>query len=123
MGSHKVEGGGEKLGSLWKGRFWDSSPVVMGVDRAPETLGHCNNSPAGYEVTKAGGCWQARKSAQERSMGHNAMCLSPGLSHVEGAWLPLNSGAHGIQTLSQKTPEPRVPLSKKVPSGSVVTAI
>lgn len=97
--------------------------MVVGLDRAPETLGRCDNSPAGYKVTKAGGCWQAPKSAQERSMGHNAMCLSPGLSHVEGAWLLLNSGARGTQILSQKTPEPRVPLSKKVPPGSMVTAI
>ena len=56
-------------------------------------------------------------------MGHNVMRLSPGLSHGERAWLLLNSGAHGIQILSQKTPEPRVPLLKKVPPGSVVTAI
>lgn len=80
--------------------------MVVGLDRAPETLRHCNNSPAGYEVTKAGGCWHARKSAQERSTGHSVMCLSPGLSHVEGAWLLLNSDVHEIQILSQKTPEP-----------------
>lgn len=44
------------------------------------------------------------QSAQERSTGHSGVCLS-GLSHVEGAWLLLNSDVHEIQILSQKTPE------------------
>lgn len=73
---------------------------------------------------EAGGCWHARKSAQERSTGHSVMCLSPGLSHVEGAWLLLNSDVHEIQILSpENSRAPSSFVKEKVLPGSVVTAI